>query len=160
MLRDSGDLLRAGIAIDLACGVGQNSLWLARHGYQTIGVDVSTVALRAARAEAARRGLWRHSLFVQADLDSWRPAPASANVLTVFRFLDRALFPAIQACLRPGGLLFYETRHTGICRRLPDATRAYLLQPGELRHVFARWEIVFYEEGSENARLIARRPEA
>lgn len=158
LLREHQGLLGSGRALDLACGRGQNSIWLARHGYTTLGVDVSGVALRAARAAAARVGVWRHTLFVQADLDSWRPPAEIFDLVAVFRFLDRELYEPLKECVRPDGLLFYETRHEGILERLPGANPAYLLRRDELRQAFSGWHIIVYREGPENARLVARKP--
>jgi SAM-dependent methyltransferase len=148
--------LSAGIAIDLACGLGQNTLWLAANGYKAIGVDISFVALQRAHTTALNQTLSQPPLFVQYDLDLWTVPPASVDLIAVFRFLDRRLFPILKRALRPNGLLFYETRHTGILRRQPDANRHYLLEQGELRDRFSDWHILHYREGQANASLVAR----
>ena len=44
-------------ALDVACGFGGNSLYLASMGFQVDAVDISGVALAQLQAEAARRGL-------------------------------------------------------------------------------------------------------
>ena len=41
-----------GRALDLGCGTGTNSLYLARHGFQVVGVDFSPKAIATARAKA------------------------------------------------------------------------------------------------------------
>jgi SAM-dependent methyltransferase len=41
-----------GRALDLGCGTGTNSIYLARHGYQVVGVDFSSKAIAAAHAKA------------------------------------------------------------------------------------------------------------
>ena len=43
--------------IDLGCGEGRDSVYLARLGYEVTGVDVSRAALRKARTRARREGL-------------------------------------------------------------------------------------------------------
>lgn len=42
-----------GAAIDIGCGTGDNSIWLARHGFQVTGCDLSDIALDQAQARAA-----------------------------------------------------------------------------------------------------------
>lgn len=158
LLQKHASLMTGGLALDGACGLGQNTLWLARQGYRALGIDVSYVALQRAASRARRQGLQLRTLFAQVDLDRWRAPPECVDLICVFRFLDRGLWPVIKRILRPGGLLFYETRHRGFLARRPEATTAYLLRPGELRSVFAKWQILVHEEAAENARLVARRP--
>lgn len=157
LLTEHRDLMTGGAALDLACGQGQNAIWLARHGFSVLAVDISSVALEAARKEAAAQGLADRIHYECADLDRWPLPTAAFNLICVFRFLDRDLFPAIREGLLPGGLLFYRTRHTGFLRRHQEANRAYLLEPGELSTVFGDWHILHYEEGPEEVELIAKK---
>ena len=43
-----------GSAIDLGCGTGDNSIWLASQGFQVTGCDLSPIALDQARVKAER----------------------------------------------------------------------------------------------------------
>ena len=52
--------------LDCACGIGTQSLGLARLGYQVTGCDVSSGAIERARAEAAARNL--NINFLRADM--------------------------------------------------------------------------------------------
>ncbi|MFI6322833.1 class I SAM-dependent methyltransferase [Nonomuraea sp. NPDC050556] len=49
--------LPAGRAIDLGCGTGANSVFLAEHGFDVTGVDFAPAALVKARAKAAEAGV-------------------------------------------------------------------------------------------------------
>jgi len=158
LLVDHAASLAGGVALDLACGRGQNAIWLAGHGYQVLGVDISPVALQAARQQAQNRGLAGRALFLVADLDEWSPPRDTFDLVVVFRFLDRRLFEPIRDALRPGGLVFYSTRHLGALARDPKARRRYLLQPGELAAAFSDWQELFDREGPVDAELIARKP--
>jgi len=53
-VREQCERLPVGRAIDLACGEGRNSLWLARMGWRVTGVDFSPVAIDRARKLSAR----------------------------------------------------------------------------------------------------------
>jgi len=55
-----------GRALDLGCGTGTNCLYLARHGWQPVGVDFSRLAVRRARQAGRRAGL--DIPFYQADV--------------------------------------------------------------------------------------------
>jgi SAM-dependent methyltransferase len=41
----------AGRALEVGCGTGTNTLWLAAHGFEALGVDVSPLAIDRARAK-------------------------------------------------------------------------------------------------------------
>ncbi len=40
----------AGRALEVGCGTGTNALWLAKHGFDVLGVDLSPLAIDRARA--------------------------------------------------------------------------------------------------------------
>lgn len=46
-----------GRLLDLGCGTGENTLYLADKGFEVVGVDGSAVALERARDKAQKRGL-------------------------------------------------------------------------------------------------------
>ena len=48
---------RSGRALELGCGAGDLSLWLAQRGYDVSGVDISPTAIDWAREKAHARGL-------------------------------------------------------------------------------------------------------
>jgi len=127
-----------GMALDVACGVGHNALFLARRGYDVIAVDGSLTGLRYCSAQLATTPL--PVQLVVADLDQFVPPPKRFTLVLVVRFLSRALIPHLKRALLPGGLLIY---HTFNRRRLllnPDFNPDYLLEPGELRAMFADFE--------------------
>jgi tellurite methyltransferase len=151
-------LLSGGRALDLACGPGHDSLWLAEQGYLVLGVDVSLVAIQAAQLAAQERGLLERAHFLHADLNHWRPGDARFELVCLFRFLERSLLPLISGWVAPGGLLFCETRHAGWRSSHPDAPLRYLLRRGELAGAFAGWQIIHDVETAAEAQLIARKP--
>jgi SAM-dependent methyltransferase len=59
-----------GDVLDVGCGEGAISLYLAERGYTTVGLDLSPTAIELARAEAARRGLTTVT-FEVADIGSF-----------------------------------------------------------------------------------------
>jgi cyclopropane fatty-acyl-phospholipid synthase-like methyltransferase len=61
-----GEGLPAGLALDLGCGTGTNCIYLARHGWQAVGVDFSSMATWWARWKARRAGV--DCRFHQADV--------------------------------------------------------------------------------------------
>jgi tellurite methyltransferase len=153
--RHASLLVGGGVAVDLATGRGASARFLAQHDYQVLAVDISLVALRQAHA-AARAADKPSPPFVQGDLDAWRFPARSVGVVTVFRFLDRELFPHLRQVLRPGGLLFYETRTVGWLEREPAASPRFLLGRGELLRLAAGMAVLAYLESRYYAALVAQ----
>lgn len=66
--------LTPGRSLDLGCGEGGDVLWLAEHGWDATGIDLSETAIDRAKAAAAERGLDR-ARFAAADLGAWIEDP-------------------------------------------------------------------------------------
>ena len=84
------DALRPGRALDLGCGTGTNSLYLARHGWQVVGADLALAAIRRARRRAKEAGL-SSARFYAADvtrLDFLKPPFDLALDIGCFHGLD------------------------------------------------------------------------
>ena len=145
-----------GMALDVACGVAQNAMFLARRGYEVLAVDASLAGLRHARAALAGQNLPVH--LVAADLDDLVLPPDYFTVVMVFRFLDRALLPRLKAGLASGGLLIYQTFNVNH----PGMRAEYLLQPGELARAFGDLETLATNDTTDNRAdqswWIGRRP--
>lgn len=73
-LVERGDL-PPGRALDLGCGTGTNAIYVARQGWQAVGVDFSALAIRWARWKARRAGV--RCRFHRADVTdlSFLPGP-------------------------------------------------------------------------------------
>lgn len=128
-------------ALELACGLGHDALWLAARGYRVDAIDISAEALRRARAAMQQRGL-SSVTFIQADLDHF-PLPVHAyDLVTVFRYLNRDLFPAICARVRPGGLVIYQTLNVRRLERNPATNPDHMLALDELPRYFPGWTVL------------------
>jgi len=64
--RDGSPALPAGTALDLGCGTGDSSIYLAKHGWKVTGVDFVAKAVDKARAKAAANKV--AVTFAQADV--------------------------------------------------------------------------------------------
>jgi tellurite methyltransferase len=144
-------------ALDLACGLGHNAIWLARQGWRTDAVDVSTNGLKLARQSAAANDA--RVCWINADLDDWIPAANEYDLVIVFRFLDRKTVPRIvRNAMRLGGWLVYETFSAAQCRRSDNhiSNPAFTLAPGELSTLFPNLDVVAQREDALHDRTVER----
>ncbi len=167
VLADNAHLLPPrGTALDLACGLGGNALFLAERGLTVSAWDLSPVAVERLRAEAAARGLMIDAQ--TRDLIACPPQPGSFDVIVVSHFLERTLAPAIADALHPGGLLFYQTFTREAVSAQGPSNPEYRLAPNELLRLFDGLLVrVYREEGGlgdvsrgfrDLAQLVAERP--
>lgn len=155
-------LAREGRALDLACGDGRNSFYLARLGFKVDAVDISYEKVRRSKETAKSKGL--NINFWVADLCSF-PLPINRyDILLNINFLMRELIDPIHHALKPGGLLvfhtytledpYYKTKFNTYPERF--------LRPKEILSFFPSYRIWnYYEgpfEGREIASLVAEKP--
>jgi hypothetical protein len=152
-------LPRAGLALDVAMGLGGNAAFLIERGLRVIGFDVSEVAVRRAKDRLPTL------MAAIIDLERFDLPAARFDAVINFYYLQRDLWPLYRRVIRSGGVLIMETL-------LQDGSRSdvrpdYLLQPDELRRAFADWDILIYREGLQGqdcdsaravASLVVRKP--
>jgi SAM-dependent methyltransferase len=108
-LDDHDDLVhrlpRSGRALDVACGAGAQTLWLAHRGLTVVALDVSPVAIGLTEAAAIAAGLGEVIDARVCDLDCGLPADLGHfDVVVCQRFRGRSLYEQIFAALTPGGI--------------------------------------------------------
>lgn len=145
VVQENAHLLpRRGTALDLACGLGGNSLLLAERGLRTYAWDISPVAIEKLAGIAAER-----DLPVVAEVKNALRDPIPANhfdVVVVAHYLERALARPVVDALKVGGLLLYQTfTLTAVDNEGPDRPE-WRLKDGELLTMFAPLRTVVYRE--------------
>jgi len=163
------ELVEDGLPIlDVGCGQGRNSLFLARRGHAVHALDPSSEAIEQTRAAAETESLWISSQIGVLE-DVRRPANGYGAIL-VFGLIPILTRPQIDEMITsisflttPGSLLFitaFTTEDPKIETHAREWTeigknsfespkgdiRTYL-EPGELRSLFPGWQIVAYWEG-------------
>jgi SAM-dependent methyltransferase len=120
-------------ALDVGCGLGRNSRWLATHGFTTTGVDIAPDAL----ALAARRSQGQDVTYVQRDFLRATPTGAAFDLVYdsgCFHHLAPhrriSYMQALETSLAPGGLFGICTFAAG--RMGTTSTDADLLRQGRL----------------------------
>lgn len=102
--------LPVGRALDLGCGEGADSVWLAERGWNVVAVDISETALQRARSAAEAHGVLGRIDFQQHDLSETFPDGdfdlVSAHFFHSKLPLDRTrIFQRAAEAMNPGGTL-------------------------------------------------------
>lgn len=145
-------------ALDLAAGFGQNGLWLAQEGYTVDIIDISRIALRRALSEQTMRNL-RNVNLLQMDVDDLRLDAKRYDVVCVFRYLKRHLFPLLKRSIKPGGRIIYSTFNVDYLDVVPQFNKKFLLDLGELEGYFSDWQLVYSEDVGHVSHLVAIKPD-
>jgi SAM-dependent methyltransferase len=169
-LRRATKNLKPGRALDLACGVGRHAIFLAERGWSVTAVDSSRVGIEVlqqrARGTPASRRLTIDARLADLEKGEFQIEAATYDLICVFYYLQRDLFPAVRAGLKPGGTIVAAIHLNDGKADAKPRNPDFLLNPGELKELFAAWEITYYREGEsdegghhhDTAYLIARRP--
>jgi 2-polyprenyl-3-methyl-5-hydroxy-6-metoxy-1,4-benzoquinol methylase len=153
-LRTHIGLLPKGKALDIATGEGRNAVFLAQHGFDVDGVDISGIGLK--KVEKLAREVEVKIQTVLADLNTYPIERGRYDLIANFYFLDRSLIPKIKKGLKKGGMVIFETyllEQRALSTAGPKNPK-YFLKPNELLKLFRDFRILFYREGifKEDAR--------
>lgn len=154
--------------LDIGCGQGRHALFLARRGAAVDALDPSMVAVEHVRRAAAEENL--HLEVIHGTFRDLKPADGTYGTVLVYGLipmLSRAdihdLTNMVTSALRPRGLLLVTAfgtwdpaypRHATAWHEVgensfrgPDGDLRSYLEPGELRRLFADFEVVHAWEG-------------
>jgi SAM-dependent methyltransferase len=134
LIRPGGEVL------DVACGAGRHSRFLAKLGFEVIAVDRDPSLLRDRPAAIE---------LVAADIEAepWPFAGRRFDGIVVTNYLHRPLLATLVDSVGPAGVLIYETFAQGNERFGKPSNPAFLLAPGELLEaVRGRLRVVAYED--------------
>ena len=134
-----------GVALDIACGLGQNSLFLAQKGFKVDAVDISQVAIEKINHPNIRTYC--------CDINDFDFAFNHYSLIFCSNFLDRSIFAKIIHALKEEGILIYTTFNY----RKKDFNPHYLLQKNELLEAFMELEILYYEALDDRSLIVAKK---
>lgn len=166
--------LPKGCVLDVACGRGRHSLYLASHGFEVTAIDRDAESLSNLAATAKRRHLPNLTVMqvaLERATDERPEFPANAfDAIIVCFYLHRPLFPWIIEALKPNGVLLYETFSIdNYFRRRHPRRWEFCLAHNELLRLTSSLRTIFYDEGEHEdgtgigsaytAQLLAQKPD-
>jgi tellurite methyltransferase len=140
--------------LDLGCGEGRNSLFLAQHGCRVTCIDRSADAIDKVRLAADRLGVEINALvsdIAHLDLDSDYEVVLSHGVLYYLTNMEwRDLLSQAKERTTPGGFNIYSVFI--FSDRFPrphefrSARYTHSLAPRELEEFYSDWEVIRYDQ--------------
>ena len=131
-----------GEALDIACGIGRNTHFLAEKGFFVDAVDISDYALSQVKDMATIKKF-------EVDLDTYNLEINKYDLIVNINFLSRRLIPQIKEALRSGGVIIFETFIIAHGEFTQPVNPEFLLRKNELLHAFIGLDIIYYEERNE-----------
>ena len=150
-VRRFASAIPAGQVLDLACGEGRHSLFLATSGKNMLAVDRNPDVLASiAATEIATCQIDLEAGDDRALADLFQPARFSGVVVT--NYLHRPLVALMLDSIANEGILLYETFAEGNQQFGKPSNPDFLLKHGELLRWLAAdsesvWHVVAFEEG-------------
>ncbi|XTZ40369.1 tellurite resistance methyltransferase TehB [Salmonella enterica] len=142
--------IKSGTALDLGCGNGRNSLWLAAQGFDVTAWDKNPLSLNKLQAIREAEGL-DNLRISEVDLNTLHFDGAYDFILStvVLMFLQASTIPGLinnmQRCTKVGGynliVAAMDTADFPCTVGFPFA-----FKEGELRDYYAGWKLLKYNE--------------
>lgn len=134
--------IQKGNALDIACGAGRNSIFLAIKGFNVDAVDISEVAL-----EHLNNLDIKNINAILVDLDHYIPSKEFYDIVVMTNFLDRSLIPKLVDALKTNGYMLIETYMNDPINEKENSNPNFLLQKDELKEFFdGSFKIIDYDE--------------
>lgn len=153
-------LPKKGKALDIAMGEGRNGVYLAQHGFDVLGIDISDVGLKKAEQLASQKKVKIRTKV--ADLEKYKLKKNAYDVIVVSYYLQRSLYRQIKDALKPGGFVVLETYHVDHKKYAPKFNKKFLLRKNEAVQAFSNLKILRYQYNDAGdkvtASLIAQKP--
>ena len=128
-----------GYALDIACGQGRNTHFLAQKGFEVDAVDLSDYALSHVKNE-------KNIHKIEADLDVYNLEKNKYDLIVNMNYLNRRFFHQIKEALKLNGVVMFETFIIAHGDFDNPQNPEYLLRKNELLHAFIGLDIIYYEE--------------
>ena len=164
LLEDWLPKFRVGKALDVACGAGRNSLFLAHAGFDVDAIDISHEGLNRARQNAEAQGFDIN--WIEHDFDLPYAFDDDYDLIVVMWYVNLPLISRLCNFLAPDGFLLCEEHLITSEEVIGPRTSNFRVAPGALREAVSELEVLHYEELIESnaedesvasARVVARK---
>lgn len=130
LISDYAKLATGKHALDIACGMGRHSKYLASQGFEVDALDISSVAIEQLQGIPSIHAK-------EVDFDTYTPPKEEYDLIVCTYFLERKLFAQMIDALKPDGLILFETFLYHTDNERAPSNPAFMLHEGELKAAFS-----------------------
>jgi len=147
-VKDHSTDARDQTGLDLACGAGRDSLYLAQQGWQMTAVDYSQSALDKLQQVSSRHHLKIDTqlLDLEKNFASLLAQEYRYDLILVVRYLHRPLLDKLPLLLKSGGIIVYQTFMQGCEAFGSPKNPRFLLKSGELARLYQNLHILYDQQ--------------
>ena len=140
--RFASQIPKDGLVLDLACGGGRHTNYLAQLGYSVMAVDQDVTALEQ------NKHLLVETRSLNLELEEWPLENLQFSGIVVTNYLYRPHLDRLPSMLAQGGILIYETFAEGNAQFGKPSNPNFLLNTGELLNFAGRhsMKVLAYED--------------
>lgn len=137
------ELHRGGRCLDVACGLGEQSIWAAQQGYDVVAIDASDTAITLLNRAAIDAGVRDRIDSRVVDLDRGLPSELAGTCSLVIcqRFRGTDLYDQLVYMLQPGGVAVVTVLSVVGLPSSVDDDRPFHAPPGELVCAFRELDV-------------------
>ena len=160
LISDYAALATGKQALDIACGMGRHSKYLASLGFKVDALDISSVAIEQLQNIPNINAK-------EVDFDTYTLPKERYDLIVCTYFLERRLFPQIIDALKPNGILLMETFLYDPENDRKPSNPAFLLNKGELEttfgdhceliHILEFWDVDYKGFKTKKTSMVARK---
>ncbi len=149
-LKENLSKIPRGKAFVPAMGEGRNAVYLAKHGFDVTGNDLSDVAIDKAMVLAKKNSVNIKAAVL--DIKQYKFMENQFDFIFISLFYDRSLLPQFKKSLKKGGfIMFYQEIYDGDPKKAPSL---FWVKHHELRETLKDWKMISYKEYLDHGKKV------
>jgi tellurite methyltransferase len=150
-LKENLDQIPKGKAFVPAMGEGRNAIYLAKHGFEVVGNDISEVAVDKTLGLAKKQNISIKAAVV--DLKQYKFIENQFDFIFLSLYIDRTLIPGFKKSLKKGGyIMFYQELYDGDPKK---ATSLFWVKHNELSEILKDFKMITFKEYDDHGKRVA-----
>ncbi len=133
-----------------AMGEGRNAIFLAKHGFEVTGNDISEIAVDKAMVIAKKHNVNIKSAVV--DLKQFKFVENQFDLVFISLYYEKSLIPGFKKTVKKGGyIMFYEEIYDGDPKKAPDL---FWVKHKEMNEILKDFKVITIKEFNDHGKKV------